>query len=64
MPHLSTYVGLADHSEKSLADSFRASGGVRAVSGPASSISDRPTRGKIRAPAPRAAASLMCGSSW
>jgi len=24
MPHLSTYVGLADHSEKTLADSFRA----------------------------------------
>ncbi|MGZ6738860.1 MAG: hypothetical protein ACXVD4_05220 [Nocardioides sp.] len=26
MPHLSTYVGLADHSEKTLADSFRAVG--------------------------------------
>jgi hypothetical protein len=24
MPHLSTYIGLADHSEKTLADSFRA----------------------------------------
>ena len=24
MPHLSTYVGLADHSEQTLADSFRA----------------------------------------
>ena len=26
MPHLATYVGLADHSEKTLADSFRAVG--------------------------------------
>jgi hypothetical protein len=26
MPHLSTYVGLADHSEQTLADSFRAVG--------------------------------------
>jgi hypothetical protein len=26
MPHLTTYVGLADHSEKTLADSFRAVG--------------------------------------
>jgi hypothetical protein len=24
MPHLSTYVGLADHSEKALAEAFRA----------------------------------------